>query len=345
LAVALNKAQPGDIIYVTGTCKGAITLTKHRIALVGRGLAEIVGDGIRAAVTMNNVQDVVLKHITVRNGFDGVLVKGGAAAILVGVRAKDNRADGFQIEGKARVQLADCVASTNGHSGFRVQHNAIANFFGKTESLSNAGNGLHMLDSASANYLAPGEDAMLLSINDCLQNKTNQAGHGVLVDRSHHGGSLSFGPGCKFTAKGNNGDGMRFAGTASYFEAQEATLKLLCNAGSGLSVGHAKVCLHGSTVRALKNQDNGVYLWDPLSKVYLDSDADADCALSSVMSTTICSRENGLESFEVANNNAVFECNGGARLRRQSGDTIPAGCTLNQSMSCSLSSVDSCPSP
>src|SRR5262245_39065384 len=85
LAEALEKADPGDILRINGTCHERVIIRIDQITLQGAHAAVLDGDAVpgnsfTGVVRIEGAQGVVLSGLTIRNGgSNGVTGQAGAA--------------------------------------------------------------------------------------------------------------------------------------------------------------------------------------------------------------------------------------------------------------------------
>ena len=96
---ALERANPGDSIQVQGTCNETVTLfspNHDRLKIDGLNSAIIDGGG-QNVITINSAQGVTINGLTVQNGNDGIIGRGGAAFTVENVTVSNNADEGIQV--------------------------------------------------------------------------------------------------------------------------------------------------------------------------------------------------------------------------------------------------------
>lgn len=133
LGQALQAADLGDTIQISGTCQEMVTITTNDLTLDGLVSAIIDGGGenqpgvfIQGVLTVDGAQRVSIRGLTVQNGPDGILATRGAA-----------------------VTLADLVLQNNADDGIQIMLNSTADMSGTVTSMGNADDGILVLDSSS----------------------------------------------------------------------------------------------------------------------------------------------------------------------------------------------------
>lgn len=379
LRAALEQAKPGATLRITGTCKEPITILQDGIILDGGGQTTIVGNGATAVITIDGRQDVVIKNLTLSGGLDGILVQGGASVILESVQAVQNVGDGFQVDGGARVHCVDCLASHNGANGFFVLRRSHTTFHGSIASLDNRGHGIEVSEHATAVFgetqcqtpsqtilsQPPGEGTSSRRAQPALETAVPAtaafsckrcSGTPVVPDPTNscpakhdEGDGIVIGNGSHccirrdISVYNNGGDGIRFISNSSG-DIFEATVKMLCNGGAGLSLqGGASVRLDGSWLRTLRNEGNGVLVSD--STISFDFPWPW---MNSRTHSRVCSQSN--EIGLVLDTHGRVLCNGNGTIiltlfPSDSGtDTVNPGSTLSQQCQV-LRNVSTCSPP
>lgn len=148
LAKVLEEAKPGETVQVRGTCQEAVTIITDRITIDGGGSAIIDGGG-GEAVTADGVRGVTLTGLTVRQGLNGVVAKGGANLQLTSVTTQNNFVSGIRVDGHSSVELRDCIAQNNGVNGLEVDRASEVKITGTFLSQGNVVFGISLLNTSS----------------------------------------------------------------------------------------------------------------------------------------------------------------------------------------------------
>ena len=148
LATALEQAKPGETIQVSGTCQEAVMIIADRITLDGGGSAVLDGRGAEV-VTADGVRGVTLTGLTVRQGLNGVVAKGGASLKLTSVTTQNNRVSGIRVDGHSSVELHDCTTQNNGLNGLEVDRASEVKITGTFLSQGNGVFGISLLNTSS----------------------------------------------------------------------------------------------------------------------------------------------------------------------------------------------------
>ena len=113
---ALQRANPGDTLQITGTCQESLVITTDDLTLDGQGTTTIDGGGT-TVMTIDGARRVAIQGLTVRKGVRGILAQGGATITMQSVTAEDNTLSGISVIEKAVAQITDCTAQRNGVDG------------------------------------------------------------------------------------------------------------------------------------------------------------------------------------------------------------------------------------
>ena len=156
LAAALEMANPGDTINVTGPCPNtAVSITIDDLTLVGVENPVLIGEGPpRDVIDVNGARRVIIENFTLRGGDDGVQVRRGATADLNNIVAEGNADDGFTVVANAFARIRNSTAQDNGDDGFAVSFTSNAILSGDTTSTGNANDGFSVVFGSSAEFVA-----------------------------------------------------------------------------------------------------------------------------------------------------------------------------------------------
>jgi hypothetical protein len=148
LATVLERARPGDMITVSGTCTGRVTIRTDRITVDGQGKAIIEGNAgpcdlgpLREAsegiVDVEFVQGVVLSGLTIQNSpVDGIFLRGGSAATVRDTTVKNSCDDGIETEESVMI-LENVSLNQNQENGINVFNNSVMSVALGTAKLNN----------------------------------------------------------------------------------------------------------------------------------------------------------------------------------------------------------------
>lgn len=149
LTKALEKAQPGDTLLISGTCHERVTVAVDHITLDGQGGAVIDGGGggpaeFSAVLTVNGASGVIIKRLSVRNGpGEGILGVRRAAFTVQETTVHDNGFTGISVGGGSGAELIDTSMQKNG-LGLDVYTGASAILRGTIAITQNSGNGVEI---------------------------------------------------------------------------------------------------------------------------------------------------------------------------------------------------------
>jgi nitrous oxidase accessory protein NosD len=118
IGLALEQAQPGDVISIQGTCEEKVTITTEHITLDGLGTGAIRGAGLAGEVfnpliAVDGAQGVIIRGLRVENGpGEAILVENGSAVSLTNLTLSGNTV-GLALAAGATAELADSTIENN----------------------------------------------------------------------------------------------------------------------------------------------------------------------------------------------------------------------------------------
>jgi hypothetical protein len=222
LAAALNAANNGDTIKISGTCSELVTIFKDGLTLDGQGTAVIDGGGgftppptltgfSEGVITIIGARGVVIKGLIVQNGPDGISGNQGASFTVQDVTAQKNADDGIQVSQNSTAQIIDCTAVDNANDGFVAANASNAIFFGTIISTGNADDGIQIASTSSGTITS-----------------------GATVEVHTNGLSATFGSN---TFDGVvTGDGIRVTSSSQLFVSSNSSVEAIGNADNGIAV-------------------------------------------------------------------------------------------------------------
>ena len=142
---ALSKADPGDTIRVTGSCRERVVITTDRLSLIGLPGATIQGgtfiqpSAFSGLVTVDGARGVRISGFTIQGSrAEGVLSIHGAAFSVEGAIVQDNLGEGFTAGEGSAVELTNCTIRRN-HAGLDVFTGSSAVLLGEISITDNKG--------------------------------------------------------------------------------------------------------------------------------------------------------------------------------------------------------------
>src|SRR5262245_4422951 len=152
IAKALEYANPGTTILVSGTCAERVTITTSGIILDGQGTAVIDGVaggpltfGEGGVVVIDGARGVVVQGLTIRNGAShGINGRAGAAFAVKNATIQDNGAAGILLLDNASAELADSLVRRNAAFGIGVHNNSTVVLKGAVTSTANRLHGIEL---------------------------------------------------------------------------------------------------------------------------------------------------------------------------------------------------------
>ena len=133
IGAALGRAQPGDTIFVSGTCKESVVIPAElvRVTLDGRRQATIRHPGGTPSGPARHTVFIRGKGITVTgfritSGEDGVHLSGPAHAVIDGNVITQNRGRGIHLDKSSVAQIVNNSIVDNGGVGIHVTEQSYA---------------------------------------------------------------------------------------------------------------------------------------------------------------------------------------------------------------------------
>ena len=275
IAKALAKADPGDTIRVTGTCRERVTVTTDRLTLAGQGGAVIDGGGgasteFSGVVTIDGARGVTVKDFTIQNGpGEGILGRRGAAFTVQNTTVQ-NAIVGIALD-SSRAELTDVTMQGN-DGGLDVFTGSTAILRGAITANNNrtagiTANGESVLEIRGAHVQAShnGEIGLVVGSGQlAIFGFSSSAGSTLTASDNGFAGIVigtsqltAFAP-CTITAS-NNGFGI-FLGGPAYIAAPFGGAQFVIeNNGVGLQFGTGSGALfQGGPLTVRNNRDAGV---------------------------------------------------------------------------------------
>jgi hypothetical protein len=171
---ALNHADPGDTIRVTGVCTERVVIKTDRVTLDGQGTAVLSGKAggpldFNAVLTVDGARGVSIVGLTVQNSpAEGMLGLRGAAFTVLKTQVRDNAFTGISVGDGSTANLTDTVMQRN-NPGLNVHTGASVILRGSIAITHNTGNGVEINGMA------------VLEIRGAKVDASDNAGVGVVV--------------------------------------------------------------------------------------------------------------------------------------------------------------------
>ena len=177
LTDALDKAQPGDTVRISGTCTETVKITKDRITLDGQGLGVLDGGGAEGGsfagvVVIDGARGVTIRGLTIQHGLNGIASSGGAAFEVRDSLLQNHAGAGIQAGAGSTMELTNVMMQHNG-TGLNVLGASSVIFGGRIVASHNTGNGI----------FAGG--ASLLEIRGAAIQASNNGFNGLVIDGAH----------------------------------------------------------------------------------------------------------------------------------------------------------------
>jgi parallel beta-helix repeat protein len=124
---ALNAAQSGDTILVTGVCTENVSVRDElaRITIDGQGSATISGPSAAAVVTVLG-RNITIRGFTISGGRQGFNVLRGGSALIDSNTIQDSDNQGILVLQNGHARIVNNTIQLNPKGGITVQENSIA---------------------------------------------------------------------------------------------------------------------------------------------------------------------------------------------------------------------------
>lgn len=125
---ALNAAQPGDTILVSGVCNENITVRDEaaRITLDGQRSATIRGPNAGAATITVLGRNITIRGFTITGGRQGISVLRGGSALIDGNTIQGTSRQGIVVLQIGHARIVNNTIQLNPNTGISVQENSFA---------------------------------------------------------------------------------------------------------------------------------------------------------------------------------------------------------------------------
>jgi len=122
LQAAVDKAKPGDILLVSGTCNENVFIQAEvqRITLDGQGKAIIDGPDTTRNVIYVRGRDVTIKGFIVRGGRNGIVINVGGTAVVDGNTVENTGRHGVLVEQVSFARIINNTIRNNPRDGIIV---------------------------------------------------------------------------------------------------------------------------------------------------------------------------------------------------------------------------------
>ncbi len=147
LQTAIDLSLPNETLELTGTCSGAITISRNNITLQSNTGAVIDGSG-KDAITVIGPVRVSLNGITVQHGNNGINASAGAQLVLTNMHVVSNNAIGILLTGSSAT-LSSVTTNNNGVNGLDAEGSSPVIVSGAYQSNNNGVFGMNINGSSS----------------------------------------------------------------------------------------------------------------------------------------------------------------------------------------------------
>jgi parallel beta-helix repeat protein len=238
---AVDAAQTGDVINVTGTCDENVVIgeEKQRLTLDGGNVATIDGDSNSRTLTVRGSKGIRIQNFTITGGAGGILMLQGSSGVINNNNIHDTGGEGVVIQESSSSRIVNNNIHNNPRDGITIHENSTARigFYITSDSVpspntiqSNGGRGISVLRTSHAQIVSnnisdnasDGIGVFRLSHADIASNTINHngtgagGGHGINVG---HNSAVQLGE-----------DGL-----ATFFDQPNTTTVLNENVGYGIN--------------------------------------------------------------------------------------------------------------
>jgi nitrous oxidase accessory protein NosD len=184
----LAKADPGDTLLITGTCRERVVITTDGVTLDGQGTAVIDGGGpngndFTAALLIDGARGVIVRGLTIRNSSTGILAQSGATFKSQKCTIQDNIPAGVVVLDGSIAEIADSVLTHN-HDGI-LGVSSLVVFKGVMKANNNQ------------NFGVGAENGSTLEVRDGSLEASGNGGNGFNLTTSSLNSGINCEPGCQ----------------------------------------------------------------------------------------------------------------------------------------------------
>jgi hypothetical protein len=276
---ALQEAEAGDTIQVTGTCNETLTISTDRLTLDGQGTATIDGGGQGVIINIVGARGITITGFTIQNGSDGIAGRRGATFTVSNTVVQNTTDDGIEALENSTAQITDCTVTTAGDDGIFALRNSVIILTGVIESNNNADNGIHVSTTATgffngATITTTGNGGLGVRVtgtsalnvtNSMITVQNNSGGVGILENSNLSSTNSTF------LIKDNTNIGMEVSGSSNaILNASLSASEISDNGSNGLLVTQ-NAYLSTGNITVQDNADIGVFIDDGSSAAISDS--------------------------------------------------------------------------
>jgi CSLREA domain-containing protein len=236
LQAAINAANPGDIIPVTGTCNENIIIRNEKQRLTVDGLGTAIIHGLNAGSPTLNVRGkgiLIQNFAGISGGSHGIHVNRGSNAVIDNNTIQSTGAHGILVDELAFAVVVNNSIENNPGAGVFVGENSTARvgFNSDSETLS-AGNSI--LNNGVGVVVSNNSSARIVG-NTIGAN----SGPGIQVSRESHADIASN------TLNGNGGSGIEIEENSVGQLGEDSGTGIFESSNSGTSTGFGIKCVRG----------------------------------------------------------------------------------------------------
>lgn len=128
LQQAIDRAQPGRVILVSGTCDENVTIPagKDGLTLDGGGAASITGPDPTQITVLVRAKDVTIRGLTITGGFGGIAITQGGTGRIDGNTVRNTGGYGVGVSQLSSAVIVNNVLQNNFQAGVGVAETSFA---------------------------------------------------------------------------------------------------------------------------------------------------------------------------------------------------------------------------
>ena len=229
IGMALQRAEPGDLVSIQGTCNERVTIKTGHITLDGHGTAIVRGSGLanqvfNPLIAIEGAQGVVIKGLRVESGpGEGILAQNSAGISLSNVTLRNNTV-GLAVAAGSTAELADSTMDGN-LIGVGLLTGSALVLKGKVAANNNQDNGFDITGNST------------VEIRGAQVEANNNARHGMTLDRSQ---LIILGilqsQGSSLTLNGNGANGMILGQSSLSFFGAPGAYRITISDNRGIGI-------------------------------------------------------------------------------------------------------------
>ena len=277
LSKEINKAKPGTVVDVSGTCLETIIITTDNIHIKGFNatLSTDPGASSQDLVIVDGAKRVVLSDLTLTNGSNGILAKNGAHFSLQNTVVKDSANFGINLTGASFMTIENSRVINCGNNCINVMEGSNVNIVGDL-TVSGAGTfGINFQDGANVSITNATVNAtqntfgiqLAIGVTATVTDSTVNASANTLLGMTVDSGSSLFSFNSHFIASDNQVlDGFGANTNSNIDLDKDSSIVTNNNGRDGLNIENTMLNLFvfftpiGPRIEANNNKRHGIFL-------------------------------------------------------------------------------------